>query len=187
MKVTLMRHGTTSIDEFSQSPWDALSKDGEEQVTKLVNKLQKYRIPKLYSSDFVRCRQTAEMIAKKHNDKPDLILSYELREILFWPNPLTLKRVPKAEKDRVNLIYEKEKRNIFDSIIDLLEESGEENIFIVTHGNVIRAIISSIIKLSIPKMIDLRIDNASINVIHFDSKNNKFEVEMLNNKKRKNS
>ncbi len=152
MKIDFVRHGKTNHNEKGiATGWDdpELNLDGISQA-KDTAKLISNNYDELYSSDLLRCKQTAQIL----NEKLGLKIKYDqrLRERNFgslagknfssMDSSLVLK-----EKDK-NQEYdyrpyggesvEDVKERIFSFIRDILVTSNNKNVLVVTSGGVVR-------------------------------------------------
>lgn len=67
MKLYLIRHGESvaNINDLYHFPDTPLSKEGEKQSKTIAQRISKIHIDFIYSSDFLRARQTAMVISEK--------------------------------------------------------------------------------------------------------------------------
>jgi 2,3-bisphosphoglycerate-dependent phosphoglycerate mutase len=163
MKIFLLRHEDRTMDLSFFSP---LTEEGLNNSIKLVDKLEKYKIEKIYSSPFIRTLQTVYPYSIKQNKK--INLEYSLVEFqipdLIAPEGQKV-RLPKylAEKFNYNdkykskifpedLKYPEElkdvKKRVKDFLIDLFKEYSrlDINILIVSHQIVCNIIANIAIK-----------------------------------------
>ena len=145
--IYLVRHGQTdwNLEKKTQGHTDISLNDNGREQAKLVSKVIKdYKIDKIYSSDLLRARETADIINEKFG--LNILTDNRLREInygdlegiprtmlsqdvwdVFNNNPLELHAEPMLD------VYTRIK-NFFDSL------NYDEDILIVTHGGALRAI-----------------------------------------------
>src|SRR5688572_2831663 len=84
MRLLIARHGQTkhNLDHRYQGQIDApLNETGVEQAAQLADRLSAEKVDVLYSSDLLRCVQTAELVAKKN--RVDINKDERLRELSF--------------------------------------------------------------------------------------------------------
>ncbi len=159
MKLVVIRHGETTANVarlFSGHQDVELTDKGREQAKEVSEKLKDYNFTKIYSSDLVRARNTAEIINKYHNKQ--IIVSNQLREMNFgeyegtnYDEAFKLKtgEVKKGSigtwdfrfKNGENL---EEMKNRVMGYIDKIKEDANEDdtILVVAHGGVIRMILA---------------------------------------------
>ena len=159
--VYLMRHGSITLkpgDIFCGNP--EISKEGIEEskkVAKGFEKLEK-KISVMYTSTLKRAHQTAEIIG--NTLKVEVI---KIREFEEFEKAL-------FEKSKFNLEFWKnylkydEAKQLFEKIIKKREG---ENILFVLHGNVIKGILKSKMKISFKKAGKFRSDNCGITKLIF--------------------
>jgi alpha-ribazole phosphatase len=177
----LIRHGETDFNrkqKFMGRSDVPLNETGKKQASNIKLLIQKENISKIYSSDLLRCRETAEII------EPDKIISYhkELREMNFgifegltyddikkdhqieihkWKNDSINYRIPGGESlsdmsDRVLNFFQK-----------LVNEYKEKTI-IISHSGSIRIILAHYIVGNLEDSWKFFIDNSTITRIGFD-------------------
>jgi len=97
LNIYIIRHGekTPSTDIHNEN--NCLTERGKKQVKLLAKRLETFRITKIYSSDLLRCKETAEIIKKELG----LPIEYEesLREI-----PSKVKENPRRYMKKINEI-----------------------------------------------------------------------------------
>ncbi len=163
--IYLVRHGETDwnakglVQGQSNIP---LNKRGEQQAKDLANKLKKIRFAAVFSSDLLRAKKTAEIIALEKNIA--IITTQVLRERYFGPlegksNPWLKIWQSKLKKSLKQLIAEEEKifkaspkiendDRLLNRFIPFLREVAvaypNKKILMVTHGVVLRAFLKKI-------------------------------------------
>lgn len=186
--IYLVRHGQTdwNLEKKTQGHTDiSLNDNGREQAKLVSDVIKDYKIDKIYSSDLLRAKETADIINEKFG--LDIILDNRLREInygdlegiprtllsqdvwdVFNNNPLELHAEPMLD------VYTRVK-NFFDSL------NYDEDILIVTHGGALRAIMYYISnreffdKIEYDKNYrDMKIANGAI--YKFDINDNSFDT-----------
>lgn len=189
MVLYLIRHGQTSWNaQFkvmgrTDVPLDEV---GERQATDLAQSIVHFPITKIFSSPQLRAQQTAQKIALKkslpvHSDE-------RLCELDFrrW-----------VGKDRDQLlsdeIYIARKKNFFDFEHQEVEsykslqnrcgeflksDFGEEHVAVVTHADVIRAMIVSLLNVAPQMFFQFKVQNASCSVLK--KIDGKWSMELLN-------
>ncbi len=175
----LIRHGNTTAGESipGRSPGVYLSEHGVGQVQRLAERLAGIPIDLICASPLERTRQTAEIIAEKLGQQVEFI--DDLIEIEFgdwtnhtfselegdmkwthWHSFRTGTRIPNGEmmievQARMAAQVEKLRRRIPDGTIAL-----------ISHGDPIRSLICHYAGLPIDYMLRVRMDTASLTVLH---------------------
>jgi len=124
VNIYLLRHGEKNKDGT------ALSKNGIRQASYLAKKLKDIKFNKIYSSDLVRCKQTAEIISKNHPTK--IIFDESLREVEG-----KVKEFPEKHPKEMRVIKSFWKK--------VTKEKG--NILVVASGNFNRILIALALKI----------------------------------------
>lgn len=183
MRIFLIRHGETMWNTEARYQGHTniqLSEKGRYQGERLGQRMARENINVIYSSDLSRAVETANYIAQYHNVK--VRQAVELRELNFgtWEgltfneisslyadlaekwisDPLTL-QIPQGE------LFSQLQQRTTSFINNLIKNSSEENIAIVSHGGAIRAIICSLLDIKMEKMWFIRQDNTAVNIFDF--------------------
>jgi len=141
-----------------------LTKEGEEEVKKAALELKKEKIELIFSSDLIRTKQTAEILAKELKGK--IIFDKRLREFnvgifngrdpnLFWKyiekkkNPL-FARVPKGER-----LFDVRKR-MYSFLKSLENKFSGKKILIVSHELPLTILEGTLMGLSLKEILDKR-------------------------------
>ena len=148
----LLRHGQTIYQTKKKKflyPWPdfvtPLTKKGGKQIKDVAKKLKSWRIDLIYSSDFLRTRQTAEIIAKILGLK--IIFDKRLRDInwgIFQNGPVRkyLKFFP-SEKQRFFKRPDKGenwrdvRKRMLDFVKDMEKRYKNKTILIISHADTI--------------------------------------------------
>jgi broad specificity phosphatase PhoE len=180
MNIYLVRHGETDFNrnKIHQFPTTPLSLKGIDQVKETLKILSLLKITRLYSSNLVRTKQTADIIGK-FLDLP-VITASELEEIQK-PSEIIGKKHNAAEvliikklmrdkyidenwhfSDEENFLDVKQRVNKFMQFLTNLNES--ENILIVTHAYIIKMFFAlAVLNIDLtPKMYLRFYDNINI-------------------------
>ncbi len=193
-KIFLVRHGQTLWNlnmRFQGSSDIELSEEGEAQAAFLAERLKTEKLAAVYASDLRRAVHTAQIVAKPHDLS---VTSYgELREINCgeWEG---LNRVEIEDK------YPGQLEKFFSapanfsppggesfhavgvrslSIFDTIAQNHKnENIVVVAHGGVIRAILGGILMMDQDALWRIRQDNTALNIISMFEKS--YIVELMN-------
>jgi isoleucyl-tRNA synthetase len=151
----LLRHGESElqvkfkdrIQIWEKSPKEyPLTEKGKEQIKKLIKKLEKEKIDLIFSSDFLRTKQTAQIIAKALSIK--IIFDKRLRDInygdfcgrlkreYFEKFPDTLEKFEKnSKKPKKGENWFDVKKRMLNFIEDVERKYQGRNILIVSHGD----------------------------------------------------
>lgn len=156
MKIYLVRHGLSEGNKYNITQTDKtpLAKEGKEQARKVARRLKELSIDIIYSSPFLRTKETAEIIAK------DLGLPIEfwqdLHEVLH-PSEIWNKSKDDTEVKRIQTLVrenyykgdwkfsDEESPNELikraNGILDhLLTHHKDKNILCVTHGALMKTL-----------------------------------------------
>ena len=156
VNIYLLRHGEKNKDGT------ALSKNGIIQTSHLSKRLKDIKFNKIYSSDLVRCKQTAEIISKNHPTK--IIFDESLREVKG-----KVKEFPEKHPKEIKII-----KSFWNKVT---KEKG--NILVVASGNFNRVLIA--IAMGISPSIS-RFVQTPTGLTHFEFINkNKTRIEYVNN------
>lgn len=149
-KYFLMRHGEaesniTNSPSYKSGGTVSLTERGRKQTEKAVEKLASKKITKIYSSPFLRCKETAEIIAEKLGLKKGAIV-YDSRledlnvgefEGKTWDDYFVYfkdqrERFTKAPPGGENLTSAKHR--VGAAIYDIEQQNKDEKILIIGHG-----------------------------------------------------
>lgn len=193
MRIFLIRHGRQS-DARCNVDVD-LAEEGRRQAEAVARRIEHWGVEKLYSSDLIRARQTAEII----NDR--LHLSHEivgdLREIEFG----ALHGLTDTQIDAQFAEFKKDQARMDrdlrypgpggENIADLLErvvpairtiaQGPEDAVAIATHGVVIRALTVFVTGMPLPRwrLVASALENGSITELR-TAESGGFTLERLN-------
>ena len=147
----ILRHGETTYQTKKRGftyPWPdnpsvKLTKKGEKEIKKIAKEIKKIGIDLIYSSDFLRTCQTAEIVAKILGLK--IIFDKRLRDInfgIFYGGKIDeyrkfftnkkqkfFKRPPKGES------WRDVKKRTIDFIKDIEKKYKNKTIIIISHGD----------------------------------------------------
>ena len=151
-KYFILRHGKTAhqtkkgkgiIYDWPETSSFPLTKKGEKKIAKLAKKLKKREIDLIYSSDALRTRQTAEIVAKelslKVNFNPKLrdinlgIYQRRKTEEFHRDFPINLKRFSKKPKKGES--WTEVRKRMVGFIKDIDKKHKGKTILIVSHGD----------------------------------------------------
>ena len=193
MNIYLIRHGRQCSKLCNVDV--ELAPEGREQADLLGQRLKTYDIEAVYSSDLIRARETADII-NKHLNKPRVIderwqeanfggmtglTNDEMREKYgdFLEKRATMTEdIPYPDGgENCRIVFERS----FEALKDLTKENYE-NVCVVTHGGVIRALLTGIVGADYAKWLTYgrQLENCSISHILYDEKMKTFHIERLN-------
>ncbi|MBP7793132.1 MAG: histidine phosphatase family protein [Candidatus Goldbacteria bacterium] len=182
MHVYLIRHGETDWNDrllFQGHTDVSLNKNGIRQAEYIADELKNVNFDVVFSSDLKRALKTAQIIKKTTGFKGNIIKTKDLRERnygSFEGKNYEIFRYNRKDFDgETDRNFFKRIDNFFNSII---KRHAGKNVVIVTHGGVVRRIISEVLGLKDYKKI--RIYNASISEIYYDEKRKKILLLNLN-------
>ena len=191
MKIYLIRHGRQSSPLCNVNV--PLGEEGKQQVELLKQRLMGASFDALYSSDLIRAVETAEQIntwGLERIERPNL------KEIDFGyltGRADALNHVEYAEyfeqkkwgKEDVRIPGGECGKDVFDRAFSVIEEiiaSGKQNVVVVTHGGVIRALLAGIFMQSQAKRFLLAdsLEHTSITELWYHENTKRFTLERLN-------
>lgn len=181
MRLILVRHGKTDWNETGKCQGISnvpLNSAGIEQAEKLAFSLKNEKIDRIYSSDLVRAKVTAEKIAEYHSI--DVKIRGDLREMdqgIFegldfsyiqekysdvlehWREDPDTLQLPGGESLRGV------QQRALDAIADIKSRSGLQNIVVVSHNMIIGTLFCSFTGSPLKKLRDYIVDEASKSVV----------------------
>jgi probable phosphoglycerate mutase len=193
MNIYLIRHGRQNSTLCNVNV--ELSDEGREQAELLGRRLKSYDIDVVYSSQLIRAMETADIINKHLNKKR--VIDERWQEADFGGmTGLTNQQLKEKYSDflaerammKEDLTYPDGGENCqmvferaFDALKDLIKEPYD-NVCVVTHGGVLRALLTGIIGADYSKWLTYgrQIENCSISQIMYDEKMNTFHIERFN-------
>ena len=191
MATTLIfvRHGESG--RFNGSLDFPLTEKGRAQAQKTAEYLDKYKIDKAYSSDLLRAKETAQIIATRQNlglieDKGlreinggdfegqlfnDLHIKFP-KEFSIWMNDLGNCKCPNGESIRE--LFERFNKKV----IEIAKNNKDKTILIGTHAMPIRVMSTLWNKKDITDVRDIDyVKNASVTVVDYTDINNPKIIE----------
>lgn len=195
INIYLVRHGQTDHNKGLklQGVTDIeLNEAGLIEVVSVAERIDEYSIQKIYSSDYKRAVQTAKTLETYTG--AEVIVNPSLREIDMgeWEG---------ADWDRIKQLhpqyYSEWSKHLvdtpypggecggdvlkrLDTIIAELTSSQYNNVAIVTHGGVIKVLLSSLLGIGQEKRFQLDIDNCSISLVTYSRTTKKFQIHYIN-------
>ncbi|MBU1202776.1 histidine phosphatase family protein [Patescibacteria group bacterium] len=163
-----------------------LSDIGQKQAKLLIKKLEQVKLEKIYVSELVRSRQTAEAYAKKHKKK--IFTDDRLNEI-DWTDWYKIKYFRMSEKTRrknikeyrrMNKELEKFQEKSRRMLYDIYKNNQGKRIGLFCHGNLIRSIITSILSTDIIGFLSMEIYQSSVTKLVID-RDGYIKINYINN------
>ncbi len=193
MQLFLIRHGATEFSRefrFCGSTDVPLSRDGARQARRLQSLLRTQRIGRIYSSPLLRAVKTAQVTFPRRR----IVVSDALREIDFG----RLEGLSATEAKKMHPRFYRKwlanpaqadppggeriahcRRRILRLVRHLATDCARthENVAIVTHGGVIKILLSDILGLGPDGLTRLHVEPASVAVVAFDGRRFSFVVK----------
>lgn len=192
MNIYLIRHGRQCDTRCNVDV--PLSVEGEHQAELLGERMQTWGIEKLYSSDMIRARQTAEIVNKYLQIPHQIVPAF--RELNFGDmegmddDEIQIKFAGfKVEQDKLgqDMRYpggESAGDLVQRAMPALIEaaKGSERKIAIVCHGVWIRAVLCHILGIDMAKwrILGVSFENASISQINYYAQKQSFTLEVFN-------
>lgn len=192
MNIYLIRHGrqNSSLCNVNVS----LAEEGKRQADLLGKRLSTYHIDALYSSDLIRAVETADII----NEYLDMqhVIRKDLREISFGDlegksdeyinnyyadfkaeQIKLLEDIPYPGGECGTDVYKRAMHTIEEII-----KSDKQNIAVVTHGGVIRALLAGMLGLTMSKklLFAVSLENTSITQLVYEEQYHRFYLQRFN-------
>ena len=152
MKIYLIRHGQTTGDVeglYGGTYDDRLSAKGKGQVKKLASKLTGRGIEIIYSSPYLRAKETADILEKTLKVPIEIKDDLRERNVYAFMSGKNKEEMKEKHPDKVKILqdyrqaiqdaeeYEDFKKRML-SVVDEIAFSNHQTIAIVTHGGPIR-------------------------------------------------
>ena len=191
MRLILIRHGRQSSPLCNVNV--DLSEVGREQARLLAPRLSRVRPDRIYTSDLIRAKQTADIL---FGECTEFLVREELNEISFGD------MTGKADKDnavefREYFTAKKKKQanlrlpggecpaEVYERAVKIVEEaiaSGAETVVFVTHGGVIRALTAGLLGLGAEQMLRIAdgLEHTSVTELNYSREAQCFSLERLN-------
>ena len=183
-RLWLVRHGLTDWNtqqRFCGHSDIPLSTQGRVQATWLAEQLQEETIAAIYTSDLVRARETAEIIANKRTPAVEIRVLVAWREIDFgdWEG-LTYAQIEEQFKDQSGFFIDPEhysppsgeslahmQQRVKDALSAIVhsDDSPAGDVVIVSHGGLLRILLCSILGMPLQRQWQLRLDPGSLSAI----------------------
>lgn len=198
-RLWLVRHGLTDWNtqqRFCGHSDIPLSAQGRVQATWLAEQLQEETIAAMYTSDLVRARETAEIIANKRTQAIKIRVLTAWREIDFgdWEG-LTYAQIVEQFKDQLGFFTDPEhysppngeslahmQRRVKDALLAIVHSDDSPaagDVVIVSHGGPLRILLCSILGMPVQRQWQLRFDHGSLSAIDLLSIHESSEPRMI--------
>jgi alpha-ribazole phosphatase len=179
MEIYLIRHTTLTIGkEYCYGQTDAECADTFEQEAQIIqNKVKISENAVFYASPLNRCVQLAQKFS------PDFIIDHRLKELNFghWEHT-KWEEIPKEElnqwmKDFVNqpcpqgesFMELAGRVQLFWEEMITKHQDSAQNIYLFTHGGVIRCILSFLLEFPLQKAFTLDLDYGSVSLVRYQA------------------
>lgn len=193
MNIYLIRHGRQNSKSYNVNV--PLASEGIEQARLLGERLKKYDIDVVYSSDLIRAVETADIV-NEYIKMPRVVdkrlretdfggftglsddeLKESYREFIKRRATMTVDEPFPDGGENCQMVYER----AF-SLLQEIVKKDYKNVCIVTHGGTIRALLTGILGADYPKWLTFgrQIENTSITELLYDEKMNIFHIERFN-------
>jgi probable phosphoglycerate mutase len=182
MHIYLVRHGETDWNTkflFQGQSDTELNANGIKQAKSIAAEFKGRKISAVISSDLKRAHKTAQIIASACGCKGRIKTDKRLRERHYGNLEGKLYSLYRdKEKDFTGEIDKKFFPRVNAAFRAIVRKYQGKDIIIVSHGGVVRQIVASILELKEYRR--LRIYNASISEIFYDSRKKAFFLLLLN-------
>lgn len=194
MNIYLIRHGRQDSALLNDNV--SLSKEGREQAELLGERLKKYyKLDALYSSDYIRAIETAEIINKYFGFEhkidarfrevnlgaltglSDNEVKQKYGDFLAVRATMTVDKPYPGGGETCQQVYER----VYAGIMDIIN-SGYKEVCIVMHGGAIRALLTGLLGAKYAKWLIFgrQIENCSITQLFYDENMKTFHIERFN-------
>lgn len=175
-QIYLVRHAATGVSEFEQNDLDELSPQGQLQTVKLAHRIQS-QVPflhRIYSSTLVRAVQTAQAIAE--------VTGAQLEEDPRLDEVEGVEQLKKATDNLALLttLMQRAQKRVVSFLKDKATKHHGETIIVVTHGNIIKAILNTALEAPDEEIAKMDLGNTSITILSYDNHTDAFTLALLN-------
>lgn len=192
MNIYLIRHGRQNSHLCNVDV--ELAREGRRQAELLGKRLENYKVDALYSSHLIRAKQTAEIINKYLYQEH--IIRENISEISFGEmegksNEYIYEYYKEFKNEQMKLEEDiaypggENGRDVYKRSIVTINEiinTDKENVVVVTHGGVIRALITGLLGFDMSKklLFGQSLENTSITQLYYDKEQNRFYLQRFN-------
>lgn len=193
MNIYLIRHGRQDSKLCNVDV--KLSPEGREQADLVGKRLEKFNIDAVYSSNLIRAVETADII-NEHLNKPrfydDRLEEANFGEMTGLENDVIKTRYKDFLEKRASMVEDVSYpgggdcsasvfERAFAAIQDIVKEDYE-NVCIVTHGGVIRSLLTGIVQAAPERWLTYgrNLENCSITELLYDKDTKSYHIERLN-------
>lgn len=184
MQLTLIRHSSLAIAPnicYGQSDVDVSAQFADE-VQQLQAKLQNSKFDAIYASPLQRCHKLAQALCADANlglAAHDINLDVRLKELSFGDWELSpWDAIPRATfdtwaNDYANLAppngesFSQLHARCKGFVEDLSSAANGQNLLVVTHGGVIRAMLAEVLNMPLKGLFRINIDHVSVTQISY--------------------
>ena len=193
MNIYLIRHGRQNSKRCNVDV--ELSPEGREQAEITGRRLQDYGIEAVYSSNLKRAVETADLI-NQYLDKPrfydDRLREAEFGDLTGLENSVLKQRYREFLEKRATMTEDlpypgggENSAAVYQRAMEALREIVQkdyENVCIVTHGGVIRALLTGIVKAPPQRWLTFgrQLENCSITELLYDKDMGTYHIERFN-------
>lgn len=182
-RIYFVRHGETLWNKngrFQGHSDIALSFEGRLQAEKARDRLATEEFDAVYSSDLSRAKETAEILCQDR--KINIEIEQRLRECCFgqWEGK-TYQEILDASPDMIQTWHrdpgsftipdgeamDDVKDRVKAAVLDICKNHPDSQVLVVSHGGIIRMVLSWALGLSYNRFWQIRQDNTAINVLDF--------------------
>lgn len=186
-RLYLVRHSDPEHDHYDKTgdPDLPLSKIGHKKSIMVANRLKKLSADKIYTSEFLRAKQTAEAFGKKVGIKPKTEPSLNEIDWADWYKVRYFNLSEQARRKSLRHFKNLDKSldllqaRVRKTLYAIVQKNRGKRIAIFSHGNFIRAVVTGILDADIIGFLSLEIYQASITEIVVD-KNNDAKINYVN-------
>ncbi len=200
MRIYLIRHGRQ--DSRLCNVDVPLSRAGVKQAVLAAGRLAGYSLDRIYASDLIRARQTAEIIreqsVKAGRELPEVEVRPGLKEIDFggWTglsDAEIAERYPDFKEERDRLVGDQDLgfpngedgEMVWKRAEPVLEEMialGEKNLAVVSHGGTIRVILAALFGRGQADRLRyvMNMENTAITELYYKEESHRFYLERVN-------
>lgn len=200
MRIYFIRHGRQ--DSRLCNVDVPLSEAGVKQAVLVGKRLAGYSLDRIYASDLIRARQTAELIREQSlnagRELPAVEVRPGLKEIDFgdWTGRSDAEieeKYPDFKKERDRLIGNRDLgfpngedgEMVWERVKPVLKEmiaSGEKNLAVVSHGGTIRVILAALFGRGQAERLRyvINMENTAITELYYKEESHQFYLERVN-------